>query len=114
MSDCLFCKIVAGTIPSKAIMQDDEIFAFDDIHPQAPVHTLVVPKRHIGSLSDAKDEDRLLLGKLLVVAHKIATMKNIVDSGYRVVTNTGPNAGQSVFHLHFHVLGGRPMTWPPG
>jgi histidine triad (HIT) family protein len=114
MSECLFCKIGSGQIPSKVVMQDDELLAFDDINPQAPVHVLVIPKRHIGTLNDAGAGDQALLGRLLEAAALVAKQKGIAESGYRVVANTGRGAGQSVFHLHLHVLGGRPMTWPPG
>lgn len=112
MSDCLFCKIGSGQIPSKVVLQDDEMFAFEDINPQAPVHVLVIPKRHIGGLNDTGD--RALLGRLLETAVLVAKKKGIADSGYRVVANTGRESGQTVFHLHVHVLGGRPMKWPPG
>ena len=112
MPDCLFCKIASGKIPSKVVLQDDEMFAFDDVNPQAPVHVLVIPKRHIGGLNDA--EDRALLGRLLETAALVAKKKGIAESGYRVVANTGRQGGQTIFHLHVHVLGGRPMTWPPG
>ena len=110
--DCLFCKISAGQIPSKVVLQDDEMFAFEDINPQAPVHVLVVPKRHVSGLDDAGD--RALLGRLLETATRVAKKKGIVESGYRVVANSGREGGQTVFHLHVHVLGGRQMTWPPG
>jgi len=112
MSDCLFCKIASGKIPSKVVLQDDEMFAFEDINPQAPVHVLVIPKRHIGGLNDAGD--RALLGRLLETAALVAKSKGIAESGYRVVANTGLDGGQTVSHLHVHVLGCRPMTWPPG
>ena len=111
--DCLFCKIVAGEIPSKKIHEDDETFAFHDISPQAPVHVLLVPKRHISSLDDADDGDRALLGGILLAVRRLARELKI-ESGYRVVNNCGAPAGQSVFHIHFHLLGGRPMGWPPG
>jgi histidine triad (HIT) family protein len=113
MSDCLFCKIVAGEIPTKKIYEDDEILAFHDVNPQAPSHALIVPKRHIASLNDAESAEAELLGRLLLTARKVASQLGIA-SGYRVVNNCGAAAGQSVFHVHFHVLGGRPMGWPPG
>ncbi len=113
MSDCLFCKIAAGQIPAKVVMQEDEIVAFEDINPKAPVHLLVIPKKHISSLSDASG-DQALLGRLLDAAARVARVKGIAESGFRVVANTGRNGGQTVFHLHLHVLGGRPMEWPPG
>ncbi len=114
MSDCLFCKIGSGQIPSKVVMQDDEVLAFEDLNPQAPVHVLVIPKLHIGDLTEAATGDQALLGRLLKTATLVAKKKGITESGYRVVANTGRGAGQSVFHLHLHVLGGRHMAWPPG
>ena len=114
MSDCLFCKIGSGQIPSKVVMQDDEILAFDDVNPQAPVHVLVIPKRHVVALNDVEAGDRALLASLLDAATLVARKKGIAESGYRVVANQGRDGGQSVFHLHLHVLGGRQMTWPPG
>jgi histidine triad (HIT) family protein len=113
MSDCIFCKIVDGTIPSDKLYEDDDVIAFRDLHPQAPVHLLVVPKRHVVSLDDAGPGDGDLLGKILLVSRQLAREQKI-ESGYRVVNNCGAPAGQSVFHIHFHVLGGRPMGWPPG
>ena len=112
-SDCLFCKIVEGQIPADKVHEDDDVIAFRDINPQAPVHLLVVPRRHIASLNDASSEDQALLGRILLAARNLA-QKEGVGSGYRVVNNCGESAGQSVFHLHFHVLGGRALTWPPG
>ena len=113
MSDCLFCRIVAGEIPSKKVYEDGDLFAFEDISPQAPVHLLVVPKRHIASLNDAGEGERDLLGRVVSACAHLAREKGIED-GYRVVNNCGAPAGQSVFHIHFHLLGGRPMGWPPG
>ena len=114
MSDCLFCKIGSGQIPAKVVLQDDEVLAFDDINPQAPVHVLVIPKRHVAHLNDAGAGDQALLGRLLEAAALVARKKGIAEAGYRVVANMGRDGGQTVFHLHLHVLGGRPMTWPPG
>lgn len=114
MGDCLFCQIVEGGIPAKTLYEDEHALAFDDINPQARVHMLVIPKRHVGSLDDTKETDVSLLGQLMVVCVKMARERGIADSGYRVVANTGRGAGQSVFHLHFHVLGGRQFEWPPG
>ncbi|MDO8547525.1 MAG: histidine triad nucleotide-binding protein [Nitrospirales bacterium] len=114
MSDCLFCKIGSGQIPAKVVLQDDEVLAFDDTNPQAPVHVLVIPKRHVVALNDVAAGDQALLGRLLEAAAAVAGKKGIAESGYRVVANTGRDGGQSVFHLHLHVLGGRPMAWPPG
>ena len=114
MSDCVFCKIGSGQIPSKVVLQDDDVLAFDDLNPQAPVHVLVIPKRHVVALNEVEAGDRALLGRLLDAATLVARKKGIAESGYRVVANTGRNGGQTVFHLHLHVLGGRQMTWPPG
>ncbi len=110
---CLFCKIVDGSIPSTAIYQDSDCYAFADIGPQAPTHVLVVPRRHIASLADTSPADAALLGHLVSVAAQIAREKALAR-GYRVVINAGPDGGQTVDHLHVHLLGGRPMTWPPG
>jgi histidine triad (HIT) family protein len=111
-ASCIFCKIAAGEIPAAKVHEDDEIVAFRDLHPQAPVHVLLIPKRHVDSLGAA--EDALLLGRLLLAARSIAEREGIAAAGYRVVTNVGASGGQTVFHLHLHLLGGRPMTWPPG
>ncbi len=110
---CPFCKIVEGAIPSTPVYQDETTYAFADIHPQAPVHILIVPRRHIGSMSDTDQNDRALLGHLLWAAAEIARAKHL-DGGYRIVVNTGAEGGQTVDHLHLHLLGGRAMTWPPG
>lgn len=114
MSACLFCKIVDRTIQSTIVHEDEQVLAFQDIHPQAPVHILVIPKRHIQSLRELEEGDAGLAGHLLQTCANLAKQKGISESGYRIVTNSGPHAGQTVFHLHFHLLGGRPMTWPPG
>ena len=111
--DCLFCKIIAGTIPSKRLYEDDLAYAFADIDPKAPIHILIVPKKHIPSLAEANEEDAVLLGHLHVVAKKLAAEQNL-GGGYRTVVNTGTDGGQTVFHLHLHLLGGRQMHWPPG
>ena len=111
--DCIFCKIIEGTIPSKPVYQDEHTFAFADINPKAPVHLLIVPREHIASLSDADSDRREVLGHLLWVAGQIADQKGL-GKGYRVVVNTGEDGGQTVDHLHLHLLGGRSMTWPPG
>lgn len=110
---CIFCRIAAGEIPSKQVHADDEIVAFHDLSPQAPVHVLVIPRKHISSLDDAGAEDRALLGRILLTIRELATQLDI-GGAYRVVNNCGAPAGQSVFHVHFHLLGGRPMGWPPG
>jgi histidine triad (HIT) family protein len=114
VSQCLFCRIVERSIPANVLYEDDMALAFEDINPQAPVHTLVIPKRHIQSVGDLNDTDSTLLAHLVLTCAKIATQKGLAQSGYRLVTNTGANAGQTVLHLHWHVLGGRSMTWPPG
>ena len=113
MSDCLFCKIVKGQIPSETVYEDDHVIAFRDVNPQAPVHVLVIPRRHIESLDAVAKTDRELLGRVLLAAQSIAADHGIAGA-YRVVNHCGAAAGQSVFHLHFHVLGGRDMVWPPG
>lgn len=112
MSDCLFCKIIAGEIPATKVAETDRFLAFRDISPQAPTHVLVIPKRHMASLNDANDAQEL--GELLLVARDVATAEGHADVGYRVVINTNAGAGQTVFHIHAHVLGGRAMGWPPG
>ncbi len=114
MAECIFCQIVAGAIPTKKIYEDEQVIAFDDINPQARVHMLVIPKRHVVSLDDTQETDAALLGQLMVVCAKMARERGLAESGYRVVTNIGREAGQTVFHLHLHVLGGRSFTWPPG
>ncbi len=111
---CLFCKIAAKQIPSKTLFEDDDLLAFHDINPGAPTHVLVIPKQHLTSLQDGQPEHAMLLGKLLLAARRAAEVTGVSQSGYRVVVNTGPDAGQSVFHVHVHVLGGRAMAWPPG
>ena len=112
MSDCLFCKIAAGEIPSNKVYEDDQCYAFYDIAPQAPTHFLVIPKAHIGSVAEVSGENSAVVAHIFEVIAKV-TAELGLDS-YRVVSNIGEQAGQSVFHLHFHVLGGRDMTWPPG
>ncbi len=112
-SDCLFCKIARKEILSKIAYEDEEIFAFEDISPQAPTHILICPKKHFASLNDASAEDQSLLGRLQLAAAEIARERNLLD-GYRTIINNGRGAGQSVFHLHVHLLGGRAFRWPPG
>jgi histidine triad (HIT) family protein len=114
MSECIFCKIVARTIPAALVYEDDMVVAFDDMNPQAPTHTLVIPRKHVASIAELQDSDVGLLGRLMLAGNKIAKLKGIADAGYRVVVNTGAHGGQSVFHLHLHVLGGRHLAWPPG
>jgi histidine triad (HIT) family protein len=113
MSDCLFCKIIDGKIPAKKVYEDDLSFAFEDINPQAPTHVLIIPKKHIVGLKEANEADAELIGYCQLVAAKIARQRGI-ERGYRTVYNVGPGAGQSVFHLHLHLLGGRDLKWPPG
>jgi histidine triad (HIT) family protein len=110
---CLFCKIASGEIPSAAVYQDDRVYAFADISPKAPVHVLIIPREHIGSLAEATEEHGTLLGHLMGVAAKIARDKGLTK-GYRIVVNIGEEGGQTVGHLHLHLMGGRQMTWPPG
>jgi histidine triad (HIT) family protein len=115
MADCLFCKVVAGEIPAKIVERTDEAVAFHDIDPQAPVHVLVIPTRHLPAVRDASGaEDEALIGRLLTFAAHVAAELGLDARGYRLVSNTGPDARQSVDHLHFHVIGGRKMSWPPG
>ena len=110
---CIFCKIVAGEIPSRKVREDAEMVAFHDIEPKAPTHILVIPKKHVGSLAEAQATDEALLGRLLLEAARVAREQGL-GKGYRVVISTGPEGGQTVDHLHLHVLGGRQMHWPPG
>jgi len=112
MNDCLFCKIVAGEIPSGKVAETDGFLAFRDINPQAPVHVLAIPKKHVASLNQA--DDAQLIGDLVLFARDVARYEGLADDGYRVVINTNAGAGQTVFHIHAHILGGRAMRWPPG
>lgn len=112
--NCLFCKIVAGEIPATIVFKDEHVTAFRDISPAAPTHILVIPNRHIDSLHAATETDQSLLGHILLTARKIAEKEELETSGYRVVLNTGSDGGQTVFHIHAHVLGGRRLSWPPG
>lgn len=111
---CLFCKIINGEIPAKIIYRDDLVVAFDDINPQAPHHKLIVPQKHVATLNDLHDENNDLIGYMVQIAAKLAKQLNIADEGYRVVMNCNAGAGQTVFHIHLHLLGGRRLTWPPG
>ena len=110
MNDCLFCKIAAGVIPSSKVYEDEDVLAFRDIAPQAPVHVLIIPKKHVSGWYDAKDESDVLLAKMMRTASQVAKMENIVESGFRVVSNCGADAQQTVKHLHLHVLGGKAMA----
>jgi histidine triad (HIT) family protein len=114
MADCLFCRIIAGEVPGTIVHRDERLTAFRDIQPQAPTHILIVPNAHLTSTADATDEHRELLGEMVLFAAELARREGISVGGYRLVVNTGPNAGQSVGHVHMHLLGGRRMTWPPG
>jgi histidine triad (HIT) family protein len=111
--DCLFCKIAAKKIPSKTVYEDDDVFAFEDIGPQAPTHILIIPRKHFASLNEATREDQAVIGKMHLVAAELAR-KLKLNGGYRTVANTGRGAGQTVLHLHLHLLGGRDFSWPPG
>lgn len=112
-ADCLFCRIAAGEVPAAKVHEDDLVFAIRDLNPQAPTHLLVMPVAHVGSAADLTEADAPLLGRLFAVAADLARRERL-DGGWRLVTNVGPDAGQSVRHLHLHLLGGRPMAWPPG
>ena len=114
MSDCLFCKIVAGQIPAAIVFQNDHVLAFNDITPRAPMHVLIVPRRHIANLNELGPDDDALVGEMVRAAAAIAKDQGLADRGYRTVFNCNADAGQTVFHIHLHVLGGRPMSWPPG
>lgn len=113
-TDCLFCKIGSGEIPADIVHETDEVVAFRDINPQAPTHALIIPKRHIGSINDLQDGDTDIVGKLFLVAKEIARDEGFAEPGYRVVMNCNAAAGQTVFHTHLHLLGGRDLSWPPG
>jgi histidine triad (HIT) family protein len=114
MDNCLFCKISNKGIPAKVVYEDETILAFEDIHPKAPTHILIIPKDHFASLNDVPEDKVDLLGHILIKARQIARDKGIAESGYRIVLNTARDSGQDVFHIHFHLLGGRKMSWPPG
>ena len=113
-ADCLFCKIVAGDVPADVVLTTGHAVAFRDINPQAPTHALVIPRAHIASLNEAVEDDESLLGHLLRVAARVAREAGHAEGGFRTVVNTNADAGQTVFHVHVHVLGGRKLTWPPG
>jgi histidine triad (HIT) family protein len=114
MSDCLFCKIIGGQIPGNIVFQDDQLVAFKDINPQAPLHVLIVPRRHIASLNDLTPQDDALVGSMFRAAAALAKEHGYAERGYRAVFNTNREAGQTVFHIHLHLLAGRSLTWPPG
>ena len=113
-NDCLFCKIVAGDIAADIVFESDTAIAFRDINPQAPTHILIVPRQHIATINDIDDEQQVLVGSLFAAAKSIAADEGLADDGYRVVMNCNEAAGQTVFHIHLHLLGGRTLTWPPG
>ncbi len=112
--DCLFCKIINSEIPATIIYQDEQVIAFDDIYPKAPIHKLIIPRRHIATLNDTRPEDKQLLGHMLYVATQLAKEIKTDEAGYRTVMNCNADAGQEVFHIHMHLLGGRKLEWPPG
>jgi histidine triad (HIT) family protein len=114
MTDCLFCKIVARSIPSNIVFEDDNVLAFEDINPKAPVHILIIPKLHIATINDISSEHDALIGQMYLAAKTIAKEKLIADDGYRVVMNCNKHGGQEVYHIHLHLLGGKQLTWPPG
>lgn len=114
MEDCIFCKIINKKIPASIVFEDEKIIAFNDINPQAPIHILLIPREHFTSLNDIPEEKKNILSHLLLKARQIAQEKGIAEKGYRIVLNTEKDSGQEVFHIHFHLLGGRRMHWPPG
>lgn len=114
MTDCIFCKMVNGEIHPDVVYENDDVLAFRDMNPQAPTHVLVIPKKHIGTTNDLQPEDAELVGKLILAAKKVAQIEGLCEPGYRMVLNCNEEAGQTVFHIHVHVLGGRRMNWPPG
>jgi histidine triad (HIT) family protein len=114
MSDCIFCKIIAGEIPSTQVYRDDLVTAFRDINPVSPTHVLIVPNQHIASVNDLASDDEQLVGHLFTIAKQLAAQEGIAESGYRLIVNTGPDGGQEVFHIHLHLLGGKQMRYPMG
>lgn len=112
--DCLFCKITNGEVPANIIYSDENVTAFEDIHPQAPHHIIIIPRKHIATLNDLQTEDNPLLGHMIKTAAQIAGKLNLAEKGYRIAMNCNEAGGQTVFHIHLHLLGGRQMTWPPG
>jgi len=111
---CLFCDIISRKIPGEIVYEDEQVLAFHDIHPQAPVHILIIPKEHVATLNDLTSDTASMMGSLFLTAKTLAKQFDIADAGYRVVSNCNPGAGQTVFHIHLHLLGGRPLHWPPG
>lgn len=114
MDNCIFCKIINGEIPSEKVYEDELVLSFRDISPEAPAHVLIIPKKHISSLNELKEEDGEIISHIFIVAKEIAEKLGIANSGYRIVTNCGEDGGQTVSHIHFHLLGGRSLQWPPG
>lgn len=114
MTDCLFCKIRDGEIPCEKLYEDDDVIAFRDVNPQAPTHVLIVPVKHISTVNDLEESDTDIVGKMMLAAKKIAADEGIAEDGYRLVMNCNARAGQTVFHIHLHLMGGRMLTWPPG
>lgn len=114
MAECIFCEIIAGRMPADFVYEDEEIVAFKDINPQAPIHILILPKKHFSTLLDVNQENACLMGKLILVANEVAKKFSVHDRGFRLVFNCNREAGQSVYHVHLHLLGGRIMMWPPG
>lgn len=114
MTDCIFCKIAAGEIPAEVVYEDEDVLVFRDLNPQAPTHVLVIPRHHIATINDLQPEDAELVGKMTLAAKAVAEQEGIAQEGYRTVFNCNAAAGQTVFHIHMHVLGGRAMGWPPG
>lgn len=114
IENCLFCKIASGNIPAKIVYEDDHVVAFDDINPHAPTHKVIIPRKHISTLNDAEHADAELLGRMIQAATHIAKELNIADDGYRVVMNCNAGGGQTVYHIHLHLFGGRGLSWPPG
>ena len=112
--NCLFCKIISGDIPSQKVYEDEKVFAFKDINPQAPVHIVIIPKKHISALTDASQQDTEVLGYIQFVAAKLAAQFDEMKNGFRLINNCGPDGGQTVFHIHYHLIGGRIFGWPPG
>ena len=114
MSDCIFCKIAAGEIPADLVYEDDQVVGFRDLNPQAPTHVLLIPRKHIASINELQPEDEAIIGRLYSAAAKVAAQEGFAESGYRTVINCNDDGGQTVFHVHLHLLGGRRMNWPPG
>jgi histidine triad (HIT) family protein len=114
MEDCLFCKINSGEIPSEKVYDGEGVFAIKDVNPQAPVHLLILPKKHFSTIMEIEEKDQNMIGAIFTVANMLAKENGLTDSGYRVILNCGRGAGQSVFHVHYHLMGGRAMNWPPG